>query len=72
MTIFVLKAQFGKLPPRIINYKDFSSYQNAGFKYSLNEGLLEEEYMESLLKDSNCFSEVWTEILNDYAPCKKN
>lgn len=55
VTFSVIKTHFRKLPLRIIGYSDFSNYQKANFIKSLNEGLLEEEYMESLFKDPYCF-----------------
>ena len=58
MTVSVLAAHFRKFLPRIISYRDFSDYKNTNFINSLNELHLEEESMESLLKDPNYFYKV--------------
>ena len=50
---------------------DFSSYRNANFINSLAEVLFEGENIESFVKDPNCFYKVFTEVLNQHAPCKK-
>ena len=58
MTVSVLKTHFRKFLPRIISYRDFSDYKNTNFINSLNELHLEEESMESFLKDPNYFHKV--------------
>ena len=71
MTVSVLKMHFRKLPPRIISYRDFSNYHNANFINTLTEILFEGENTESFVKDPDWFCNVCTEVLNQYAPCKK-
>ena len=71
MTVSVLKMRFRKLPPRIISYRDFSNYHNTNFINSLTEILFEGENTESFVKDPDWFCNVCTEVLNQYAPCKK-
>ena len=71
VTVSVLTTYFGKLPPRTISYRKFSNYQNANFIKSMNDGLLEQQYMKFPLKDPNCFHKVSTEILNQHAPHKR-
>ena len=58
---------FRKLPPRIINYRNFSNYHNAKFINYLTEVLFEGENMESFVKDPDCFYKVCTEVLNQHA-----
>ena len=42
MTISVLKMHFRKLPPKIINYKDFITFDNKRFMNSLRYTFSEE------------------------------
>ena len=49
MTVFVLKMHFRKLPPKVITYRNFSSYDNANFINSLNGVLNEHENQKHLL-----------------------
>ena len=70
MTVSVLKRHFRKLPPRLISYKDFSSYRNANFINSLTEVIFEVENTESFVKDPDCFHKVCNEVLNQHAPRK--
>ena len=70
MTVSVLKMDFRKLPPRIINYRDFSNYLNANFINSLTGILFEDENTESFVKDPDCFYKVCAEVFNQHAPRK--
>ena len=63
---------FQKRSPIIMSYRDFSYYQNLNFINSLNEVLMEEESLESLLKDPSCFYKVCTKALIQHAPRKKS
>ena len=71
MTVSVPKMHFRKLPPKVITYRNFSNYDNANFKNSLNDVLNEHESQEHLLNDPDCFYKVCAEVLNRYAPQKK-
>ena len=63
---------FRKLPPKVINYRNFSNHDNANnFINSLNDVLNEHENQEHLLNDPDCFYKVCTEVLNRHAPQKK-
>ena len=69
MTISVLKMHFRKLPPKIINYRDFKKFDNERFMFSLHSTLSEEQFDYS--KDPDKFYEVCQNVLNDHAPRKK-
>ena len=72
MIVFVLlQMYFGKLPPRVISYRNFSNYDSANFINSLNEVLYENENRDSFLKHPDYFYRVFTEVLNKHAPPKK-
>ena len=43
MTISVLKMHFRKLPPKVINYRDFKKFGNERFMDSLHYTLNEEQ-----------------------------
>ena len=43
MTISVLKMHFRKLPPKVINYRDFKKFDNEKFMDSLHYTLNEEQ-----------------------------
>ena len=43
MTISVLKMRFRKLPPKVINYRDFNKFDNERFMDSLHYTLNEEQ-----------------------------
>ena len=44
MTISVLKMHFRKLPPKVINYRDFKKFDNERFMNSLHYTLSEEQF----------------------------
>ena len=71
MIVSVLKMHFRKLQPRVISNRGFSNYDNANFINYRNEVLCENKNAESLLKDSDYFYKVCTEVLNKHAPPKK-
>ena len=70
ITISVLKMHFRKLPPRVINYKDFKKIDNERFMNSLQYTLNEERIDCS--KNPDKFVEVCLTVLNTHAPKKKN
>ena len=69
MTIFVLKMHFWKLPPKVINYRDFKKFDNERFMNSLLYTLNEERIDYS--KNSDNFFEICHTVLNTHAPKKK-
>ena len=54
MTVCVLKMHFRKLPPIVITLRNFSNYDNADFRNSLNYVLNEHENQEHLLNNPDC------------------
>ena len=56
MTISVLKMHFRKLPPKIINYRDFKKFDNERFMHSLHYALSEEQFDYS--KNHDKFYEI--------------
>ena len=71
MTLAVLKTHYRKLPPRIINYRDFSNFDNAAFMYCLTEALSQQNDLEVLSTDSDRFYKICSDVLQDHAPRKK-
>ena len=69
MTISVLKMHFRKLPPKIINYRDFKKFDNERFMHSLHYALSEEQFDYS--KNPDKFYQICHSVLNDYVPRKK-
>ena len=66
MTISVLKMHFRKLPPKIINYKDFKTFDNKRFMNSLRHTFSEERVDYN--KNPNNFYEIYVSVLNNDAP----
>ena len=68
MTKSVLKMHFRKLPPRVINYRDFKKFHNERFMnsslYSLNDARTDYS------KNPNNFFEICHTVLKTYAPKK--
>ena len=60
---------FRKLPPKIINYRDFKKFDNETFMHSLHYALSEEQFDYS--KNPDKFYEICYSVLNDHAPRKK-
>ena len=69
MRIFVLKMHFPKLPPKVINYRDFKKIDDKSFMNSLHYALSEEQI--GYRKNSNNFFEIGQNDLNKHAPSKK-
>ena len=69
MTISVLKMHFRKLPPKVINYRDFKKFDYERFMNSLQYTLNEERIDYSQNPDR--FFEISHTVLNTYAPKKK-
>ena len=69
MTICVLKMHFRKLPPKVINYRDFKNFDNERFMNSLQYTLAEEHIDYSRNPDK--FFEICQNVLNNHAPRKK-
>ena len=69
MTVSVLKMHFCKLPPKVINYRDFKKFDNERFMNSLHYTLSEEQFDYS--KNPDKFFETCQTVLNKHAPRKK-
>ena len=65
MTISVLKMHFRKLPPKVINYRDFKRFDNERFIDFLDYILSEEQIDYS--KNPDKFSEISQNVLNKHA-----
>ena len=69
MTNSVLKMHFRKLPPKVINYRDFKKFHNERFMnsslYTLNDARIDYS------KNPNKFFEICHTVLKTYAPKKK-
>ena len=68
MTRSVLIIHFRKLPPKIINYRDFKKFDNERFMHSLHYALSEEHFNYS--KSPDKFYEICHSVLNDHTPRK--
>ena len=69
VTISVLKIHFRKLPPKIINYRDFKKFDDERFMHSVHYALSEEQVDYS--KNPDKFYEICHSVPNDDAPRKK-
>ena len=69
MTISVLKMHFRRLPPGVINYRDFKKFDNERFMDSLLYTLNEERI--DYIKNPDKFFEICNTVLNTHAPKKK-
>ena len=69
MTISALKMHFHKLPPKVINYRNFKKFDNGKFMDSLLNTLNEEHIDHSKIPEN--FFEICNTIINSHAPRKK-
>ena len=69
MTISVLKMHFRKIPPNVINYRDFKKFDNEEFINSLQSTLRKESTDYS--KNPDEFFEVCHSVLDINAPKKQ-
>ena len=69
MTISALKMHFRKLPPKVINYRDFKKFDNDRFMNSLQYTLNKKRIDYS--KNPGKFFEICHTVLNTHAPKKK-
>ena len=69
MTISVLKMHFRKLPPKVMNYRDFKKFAIERFMNSLLHTLNEERIDYS--KNPDNFFEICHIVVNTHAPKKK-
>ena len=68
----VFKIYFRKLPPKIINYRDFRKFGNERFMDSLQYTLSEEHVDYSKNPDKfYLFYEICRSVLKNHAPRKK-
>ena len=69
MTVSVLKMHFRKLPPKIISYRDYKSFENERFMDSLILALNSRNI--DYTKNPDVFFEVCQNELNHHAPRKR-
>ena len=69
MTVSVLKMDFRKLPPKIISYRDYKSFENERFMDSLILALSSRNI--DYTKNPDVFFEVCQNELNHHAPRKR-
>ena len=69
MTVSVLKMHFRKLPPKIISYRDYKSFENERFMDSLILALNSRNI--DYTKNPDVFFEVYQNELNDHDPRKR-
>ena len=69
MTISVLKIHFHKLPPKVINCRNFKKFGNEGFVDSIHYTLNKEQIDYS--KNPDKFFEISQNVLNKHALRKK-
>ena len=69
MTVSVLKMHFRKLPPKIISYRDFKSFENERFTDSVILALNSRNI--DYAKNPDVFFEVCQNELNHHAPRKR-
>ena len=68
MIVTVMKTNFKRMPPKIINYRDYRHFENDIFRNSLLCDLAKENICDT---DLNRFIELCLKTLNNYAPSKK-
>ena len=69
MTVSVLKMKFCKLPPNVINYRDFKMFENERFMDSLHLAL--DSQNTDYTKNPDLFFNICQNELNRHAPRKK-
>ena len=69
VTVSVLKMHFRKLPPKIISYRDYESFENERFMDSLILALNSRNI--DYTKNPDVFCEVCQNELNHHAPRKR-
>ena len=70
MVVTVMKTNFGKLEPKIINYQNYRYFSNDRFREKVTFEL-SKVVLENNNKGFNKFLDVCKEVLNMYAPLKK-
>ena len=70
MVVTVMKTNFRKLEPKIINYRNYRYFSNDRFKEKVTSEL-SKVVLENIDKGFNKFLDVCKDILNMYAPLKK-
>ena len=70
MVVTVMKTNFRKLEPKIINYRNYRYFSNDRFREKVTSEL-SKAVLENSDKDFNKFLDVYKEGLNMYAPLKK-
>ena len=70
MVVTVMKTNFRKLEPKIINYRNYRYFSNDRFKEKVTSEL-SKVVLENSDKGFHKFLDVRKDILNIYAPLKK-
>ena len=70
MTISILKMHFRQLPPKVISYRNFKNFENERFMNSLQLALNNQN--GDYVKNADLIFNICHEVLNKYAPRKKN
>ena len=70
MTVSVMKMHYRKLPPKIINYRDYKKFSNENFLNSVKEVLSNKNPNEEN-GGIDFFFSTYSNVLNKHAPCKK-
>ena len=68
LTITVLKQYFPKLKPKVVNHRDYQSFQNNEFRAELDNEMLKHDLGNM---DDQHFLNIFIEILNKHAPMKE-
>ena len=70
MTISILKMHFRQLLPKVISYGNFKNFENERFMNSLQLAL--NNQIGDYVKNADLIFNICHEVLNKYAPRKKN
>ena len=68
MTITVLKTTFHKLPPTLINYRNYSKFNDEHFRLELSNELFDNCDLNNITYEK--FIEIFLNVLNKHAPLK--
>ena len=70
MSVMVMKTSYQKIEPRVINYRDYKSFSNKGFRESLLENL-KGKLSENSNKNFSNFINTCNTVLDRQLPKKK-
>ena len=72
MIVTVMKTSYRQIEPRVINYRDYKSFSNEGFRESLLENLKGKLSGNSDKSFSNNFVSTCNTVLDKQLPKKKS